>query len=236
MRQLCYKRAVVRPVDTLLVVAHPDDETLYFGPWLLSGLAPNCDVLVVTDGNHAGRGEQRQQALRLACEDLGVRSVQQWDFLDHPGFCLDLKALQSRLRDLQAQKGYAQVLTHSPHGEYGHLNHVDVSLAVHRVFEGQAEVWVPADKLYPQAQIELNPEQFARWTRILLERYPKEFREAFRDIRLPRTSGALRVRLDEVQAMHALITEGETPGLDRLEAYAHLSDVLECLSSAPKTR
>lgn len=236
MRHLCYKQAVVRLVDTLLVVAHPDDETLYFGPWLVNGLAPSCDVLVVTDGNHAGRGEQRQAALRRACEDFGTRSVEQWDFLDHPGFCLDLKALQSRLQDFQKQKGYAQVLTHNPHGEYGHLNHVDISLAVHRVFEGQAEVWVPADKLYAEAEVTLDPQQFARWAQILIECYPKEFREAFRDIRLPRTSGALRVGLDEVQAMHALITEGEAPDVHRLKAYAHLSDVLECFSSAPKTR
>lgn len=224
---------MLRQVDTLLVVAHPDDELIYFGPWLIAGLAPNCDVLVVTDGNHSGRGPGRQASLRAACGDLGVRRVEQWDFLDHPGFCLDLKVLQSRLRDLQAHRNYRQVLTHCPHGEYGHLNHVDVSLAVHRAFEGQAQVWVPADKLYAEAQVELTPEQFVRWVRILIERYPKELREAFRDIALPRTSGALRVQLDEVEAMHALITEGETPEPGRLQAYAHLSEVLGCFSPVP---
>lgn len=226
---------MVQQVDTLLVVAHPDDETIYFGPWLLAGLAPHCDVLVVTDGNHDQRGVERQSSLRLACDDLGVRSVEQWDFLDHPGFCLPLDVLQSRLHDLQAKQEYAQVLTHSPHGEYGHLNHVDVSLAVHRVFEGQAEVWVPADKLYAEAQVELDRDQFARWARILIQRYPKEVREAFRDVALPRTSGALRVQLDEVEAIHALITEGEVPAPGRLDAYAPLSDVLGCFVSAPKT-
>jgi LmbE family N-acetylglucosaminyl deacetylase len=87
----------VRQVDTLVVVAYPDDETIYFGPWLLAGLAPRGDVRVVTDGNHAQREAEEQPVLRLACNDLVARSADHWDFLDQPGVCLPLNGLQSRL-------------------------------------------------------------------------------------------------------------------------------------------
>lgn len=226
---------MVAQVETLVVVAHPDDETLYFGPWLVAGLAPHCDVLVVTDGDHDGRGAQRQDSLRRAAAAFGVREVWQWDFSDHPGFLLPLEPLEARLRALGDERGYAQVLTHSPHGEYGHLNHVDVSLAAHRAFEGRAEVWVPADKLYAEAEVHLEVEAHARWVRILLECYPKEARESFRDISLPRTTGARRISLDEAEAIHALITEGEAPDPSRLNAYAHLSEVLDAFLPVPKT-
>lgn len=224
---------MVRHVDTLVVVAHPDDEIVYFGGWLVAGLASCADILVVTDGNHAGRGEARQVALRKVGADLGVRDVLQWDFIDHPGFLLPLEPLVERLRALQAERGYAQVLTHAPHGEYGHLNHIDVSLGVHRAFEGQAEVWVDADKLYAQAEVHLDEAQFATRARILIERYPKEVREAFRDLGFCRTEGARQVGLDEVEAIHALCTEGEMPDPARLRAYAHLSSVLGAFVSVP---
>jgi len=224
---------MVRMVDSLVVVAHPDDETVYFGSWLVAGLAPFADVLVVTTGDHSGRGEQRKASLRNACADLGVREVMQWDLLDHPGFLLPVKDLTARLSALQDDKGYAQVLTHTPHGEYGHLNHVDVSLAAHRAFEGRAEVWVPADKLYAEAEVHLTEAQFAKRARVLIERYPKEVREAFRDLAFTRTEGACRVSLDEAEAIHALRTEGEVPDPSRLRAYAHLKDVLQVLVGVP---
>jgi LmbE family N-acetylglucosaminyl deacetylase len=220
-------------VDTLVAVAHPDDETVYFGAWLAAGLAPHADVLVVTTGDHAGRGAERQESLRLACEDLGVRGVMQWDFLDHPGFLLPMKPLVARLSALQDARGYAQVLTHAPHGEYGHLNHVDVSLAVHRAFHGRAEVWVGADRLYPDAEVQLTPAQFALRARVLLERYPREVREAFRDLSFRRTEGACRLGLDEVEAIHALCTEGELPAPERLVAYRHLAPALRSFIRVP---
>ena len=216
-----------------MVVAHPDDETVYFGSWLVAGLAPHADVLVVTDGDYGGRGAERRAALRGACADLGVRQVLQWDFMDHPGFSLPVAELTRRLSALQDQRGYAQILTHAPHGEYGHFNHVDVSIAAHRAFCGRAEVWVDAHKLFAEAIITLDEAQFRRRLEVLTRRYAKEVKEAFRDLEISRLDGAARVELDEAEAIHRLCMEGELPDPARLRAYAHLQPLLRSLITVP---
>jgi hypothetical protein len=87
----------------LLVVAHPDDESMFFAPTVLSFVASGAQVMVlclslgmgrlcplqhvcgaalhleccpptVTTGDAAGLGLIRQQEMRRACRRLGVRS------------------------------------------------------------------------------------------------------------------------------------------------------------------
>lgn len=65
---------------TLLVVAHPDDECMFFSPSVLA--AADCHILCLskgtclqTIGNRDGLGDIRARELRTSAEKLGVTKV-----------------------------------------------------------------------------------------------------------------------------------------------------------------
>lgn len=69
----------------LLVVAHPDDETMFFSPTLFHLLDRACrvHVLCLSIGNHDGLGKLRKKEFAQACTLLGVKQ-QDMSLLDHP--------------------------------------------------------------------------------------------------------------------------------------------------------
>ena len=58
----------------LLVTAHPDDESMFFGPTILALRRRNCRlfVLCLSHGNHDRKGEIRRLELWDACEYLEI--------------------------------------------------------------------------------------------------------------------------------------------------------------------
>ena len=117
-------------MSSLVIVAHPDDEVL----WFYSVLARDvCDVVVVTNGRDEADRSFRLPAFRRAMVELGVRTYWMWQYPDTQER-LDVESLTRDLGTLKEQ-GYSSVYTHSPYGEvYEHKHHQDVSYAVHQVF------------------------------------------------------------------------------------------------------
>lgn len=199
--------------DLLVVVAHPDDETLSFGGLLLESEGA-CEVVCVTDGNHEGDGDARMRDCRRACEALGVERFDCLGFEDDPAVSLDVEAITAALRDRYAQRWPQRVFTHSPHGEYGHFNHIDVCLAVHRAFAGHDQLYVIAAHLYPELRVQLRPDSYARKLEILRLHYAAECRKCWRMMMTLADENFLRLPASEVEAVHALLMDGEplSPG------------------------
>ncbi len=111
----------------LIVVAHPDDELLYFAP-LLSG----SSLLVVTDGNHEGKGRQRCDVVARVAKDFAVSSLHFGRVKDSPSDLSneDKHYVEERVTTLVRQLRPTRILTHGPKGEYGHKQHVGVGEAV----------------------------------------------------------------------------------------------------------
>lgn len=59
----------------LLVTAHPDDESMFFGPTILELRRRNCRIflLCLSEGNFDRKAEQRRQELWDASESLGIK-------------------------------------------------------------------------------------------------------------------------------------------------------------------
>lgn len=59
----------------LLVTAHPDDESMFFGPTILELRRRNCRIFVLclSEGNFGQKGDLRRQELWDACESLGIK-------------------------------------------------------------------------------------------------------------------------------------------------------------------
>lgn len=115
----------------LLVVAHPDDETIFFGGLLQKEKSLPWKVICVTDGNADSRGKERAEEFLKATKLFGVKDTEHWNYPDLFTSRLPLKEITERLSTLPKPK---EVYTHGPIGEYGHPHHQDVCLATYRAF------------------------------------------------------------------------------------------------------
>lgn len=104
-----------------LVVAHPDDECMWFAGFLLRNPGDWTVICCTTPR----RDPIRVEKFFSACEELGAVGVAMR--LDEPPATVSIPDL-SRL-DLSA---FDQILTHNEVGEYGHQHHRDVHAYVAR--------------------------------------------------------------------------------------------------------
>ena len=140
---------------SILVVAHPDDEILWFG-----SIVEDVDHIIICfldDPGSPGTGAARQRCLgehplrhKITCLDLpetGTRNQASWPHPEITEYGLQISGnpdagqtymkraqeLGDRLRPLIGDAG--NIFTHNPWGEYGHAEHV----LVHRVVMSIAE-------------------------------------------------------------------------------------------------
>lgn len=186
----------------LLVVAHPDDETIYFSGLLQSLRSHPWKVICVTDGNADGMGLKRREQFREAMRRHRVAHSEMWDFPDIYEKRLDLSLLRSRLESYRP----AQIYTHGVLGEYGHPHHQDVCIATHRAFS-QKKVWSVAYNCMPEQKVQLTPAQFRMKANTLAEVYGSETRRFVPFLPATAFEGFTRMKLSEVESVYGWLSE-----------------------------
>lgn len=115
-----------------VVVAHPDDETLWAGGTLLSH--PEWQVYVAT----LCRGDDKDRAPKFfrILKELGAAG-NMGNLDDSPDlFPLDIKEVKQYILDLLPDVSFDLLITHHPHGEYTrHLRHEETAKAVIQLWE-----------------------------------------------------------------------------------------------------
>ncbi|XP_073902880.1 N-acetylglucosaminyl-phosphatidylinositol de-N-acetylase isoform X9 [Castor canadensis] len=88
----------------LLVIAHPDDEAMFFAPTVLGlvRLKHQVSLLCFSAGNYYNQGEIRKKELLQSCDVLGIPSscvmiIDNRDFPDNPGVQWDTELVASVL-------------------------------------------------------------------------------------------------------------------------------------------
>lgn len=80
--------ALLRGKRIILLIAHPDDESMFFSPTLLRltdpALGNHVKVLCLSSGNADGLGETRKKELEAAALTLGVRKREDVFIVDDP--------------------------------------------------------------------------------------------------------------------------------------------------------
>jgi LmbE family N-acetylglucosaminyl deacetylase len=118
----------------LVVVAHPDDESFFFGGRMLERPDRAYDVVVVTDGGASDPPEMRRMRLSSAAGLFGFTVLSFGSQRDDDEHRLDVTALVGLLSGLPGEH-YAEVWTHSPIGDYqANLHHQDTAVACALVF------------------------------------------------------------------------------------------------------
>jgi LmbE family N-acetylglucosaminyl deacetylase len=197
----------------LLIVAHPDDETIFFGGLVLSLKKRNWKIIVATDANADGQGRERREQFAAACKNLGVKNHEMWDFPDIFEQRLNTTKLIERLSKEEKPR---MVFTHGIIGEYGHPHHQDVSYAVHKAFQKRAPVWSVAYNSFATKSLRLTKKIYAQKAKILSEIYKSETMRFARLLPMHASEGFQRTSLSEVEAIYAYMT-GQTPTVASLE-------------------
>lgn len=201
----------------LLVVAHPDDETIFFSALLLKRRRLPWTVVCCTDGNADGDGERRKRQFKRACALLKVESTEWLGLPDVFSRRLDTVAIAKRLKAFPRPDS---VFTHGILGEYGHPHHQDVSFAAHSAFLGtKTPVYSVAYNCFPDFSVKLGPKEYALKTRILSRVYFSET-QRFANV-LPATTGEGFTRIDqkEIDAIYRFFTEKRNLSARDLKAY-----------------
>ena len=139
----------------LIIIAHPDDEALWFSSILLRS---DCEVILVTCGDTKKRHEERKKDFEKSMKLFGVNKYTILSHKDKLGR-LSLEKLRADLKKFSNKK-YDGIYTHGIYGEtYNHPHHQDVSYIVHEIFNKQG-VYSISWNLFPDKVNLLKKEEY----------------------------------------------------------------------------
>lgn len=207
----------------LLVVAHPDDETIFFGGLIQTYRRRPWKIICVTDGNADGEGPKRHLDFLNACKKLGAAQAEMWEFPDLYDTRVNVDKLIERLK----RENAAEVFTHGILGEYGHPHHQDVCLAVHRAFADKHTVWSVAYNCYADKVIKIPRKAYERKCEVLSQVYFSETHRFARWLPAYNHEGYVKLTLKEVEALYAFFSEGRKPSARDLKVYSWFTPYLD---------
>ncbi|MFA5060954.1 MAG: PIG-L family deacetylase [Candidatus Pacearchaeota archaeon] len=115
--------------EVLVIVAHPDDETIWMGGTLLQNKW-NITIVSLCRKDDADRAPKFMKV----CENYNATCFMS-DLEDDSLEDVELREVVDRIRSLISRTKYDYIFTHGENGEYGHKRHIDVHNAVKFMIE-----------------------------------------------------------------------------------------------------
>ena len=139
--------------EKLMIVAHPDDETLWGGMHLLDG---GYFVVCVTNSSNSVRSEEFYSVLNKSGNDGIILSYPDKVCGKRDNWENIRDYIESDIERIIGSKKWDMIITHNPDGEYGHIHHKMTSTIVtEKCIEAgvEEELWY-FGKYYRKAQLE----------------------------------------------------------------------------------
>ncbi|CAZ83826.1 unnamed protein product [Tuber melanosporum] len=114
-----------------LLIAHPDDEAMFFAPTLLALTSPSLNntlsVLCLSTGNAENLGPIREKELIASCEMLGVDRARVHSF-DHPELQDSMTKTwpAAKISEILSQHSPSAIVTFDESGVSSHPNHISL--------------------------------------------------------------------------------------------------------------
>ncbi|KAF9954949.1 hypothetical protein BGZ72_004143 [Mortierella alpina] len=117
----------------VLVIAHPDDEVMFFGPTLAELTRPEhgntVRVLCMSSGNHDGLGEVRKRELVASCRSFGIREshvtiLERDELKDGPNELWDPSLVGDQMNLYAKKHNIETIITFDDKGVSAHTNHI----------------------------------------------------------------------------------------------------------------
>ncbi len=105
-------------INKLMIVAHPDDETVFGGAELIK-YGPEYKVICLTNKSNKVRSKEFEKVMK----ELKVGS---WEMLDYEDILYEQPPQSYNLESLLLSRDWKKIVTHNPIGEYGHPQHLSV--------------------------------------------------------------------------------------------------------------
>lgn len=140
----------------ILVIAHPDDESMFFVPTLrsLKARGETFWILCLTTGDYDGLGTIRSKEMQQAGVLLGAEKTIVCDTLrDHPTQRWNVEEVHRQIQNMLS-KGLDDnntwsrliLITFDECGVSGHINHIDTFHGVCALVNGRKDLEVPSKK------------------------------------------------------------------------------------------
>ncbi|XP_022710899.1 N-acetylglucosaminyl-phosphatidylinositol de-N-acetylase-like isoform X2 [Varroa jacobsoni] len=136
----------------LLVTAHPDDESMFFGPLIVNEIERGTDVylLCLSTGDYYREGSRRKAELLNACRSLGIPAgnitvIQHGLLPDNPKKRWNDRLVANLIYKYVTSLNCDTVVSFDHYGVTGHSNHVSIFDALLYFFEDPAETGLKID-------------------------------------------------------------------------------------------
>ena len=115
----------------LVIVAHPDDETIWMGGTLLMNRNKwNTTIISLCRKNDKDRAPKFKKVCKILKTKSRISNLDD-DKLNK----LPLEEIIKRINNLSPRKNYDYIFTHGENGEYGHIRHKEVHNAVNKMLK-----------------------------------------------------------------------------------------------------
>ena len=130
----CYKfeNKKEKEIKRLMIVAHPDDETIFGGGHLLQD---KYTVVCVTCGKVEYRVKEFEEVLSKTDDDYIMLGYTDRENLTGPisNWNNEYNEIYNSLSEIINSTDWDLIVTHNPDGEYGHIHHIKTSEIVSRI-------------------------------------------------------------------------------------------------------
>ena len=120
-----------------MIVAHPDDETIWGGSHLTNG---NYTVLCITNGNNKKRKKEFMKVMEKTHSKGIILSFPDKTKGKRDNWKSCKKDIQREIKKEIDSKDWDQIVTHNPDGEYGHIHHKKVSKYVTMILKKEDKI------------------------------------------------------------------------------------------------
>ncbi|CAG7646618.1 hypothetical protein PAESOLCIP111_05204 [Paenibacillus solanacearum] len=125
--------------NKIMIVAHPDDETIFGGTQLIE--EKGWLVICVTNGDNRKRRKEFEKVMKEVHAEYEM-----WNYKDQWNGKFDRSRLTADLAEVLARNPVEKVVTHNLDGEYGHTQHIVLSKLLHDMVDNNLYVFALADK------------------------------------------------------------------------------------------